>query len=87
MSISMQVHACWAIYVHCIRSVLIAFFNMKNTLCRISYILAIQVLTKEVNKEQPSYRNLSATATRVLQCTLGSSDFGIKCYFTIGVIK
>jgi hypothetical protein len=24
---------------------------------------------KEVNKEQPSYRNLSATATRVLQCT------------------
>jgi hypothetical protein len=25
--------------------------------------------TKEVNKEQPSYRNLSATATRVLQCT------------------
>ena len=27
------------------------------------------VLTKEVNKEQPSYRNLSATATRVPQCT------------------
>ncbi len=26
-------------------------------------------LTKEVNKEQPSNRNLSATATRVLQCT------------------
>jgi hypothetical protein len=26
-------------------------------------------LLKEVNKEQPSYRNLSATATRVLQCT------------------
>jgi hypothetical protein len=25
--------------------------------------------TKEVNKEQPSYRNLSATATRVLQST------------------
>jgi hypothetical protein len=25
--------------------------------------------TKEVNKEQPSYRNLSATATRVPQCT------------------
>jgi hypothetical protein len=25
--------------------------------------------TKEVIKEQPSYRNLSATATRVLQCT------------------
>jgi hypothetical protein len=25
--------------------------------------------TKEVNKEQPSYRNLSATARRVLQCT------------------
>jgi hypothetical protein len=25
--------------------------------------------TKEVNKEQPSYINLSATATRVLQCT------------------
>jgi hypothetical protein len=24
---------------------------------------------KEVIKEQPSYRNLSATATRVLQCT------------------
>jgi hypothetical protein len=24
---------------------------------------------KEVNKEQPSYRNLSATATRVPQCT------------------
>jgi hypothetical protein len=24
---------------------------------------------KEVNKEQPSYRNLSATATRVLQGT------------------
>ncbi len=27
------------------------------------------VLSKEVNKEQPSYRNLSATATRVLQRT------------------
>jgi hypothetical protein len=27
------------------------------------------VLAKEVNKEQPAYRNLSATATRVLQCT------------------
>ncbi len=27
------------------------------------------VSTKEVNKEQPSYRNLSATATRVPQCT------------------
>ncbi len=27
------------------------------------------VTTKEVNKEQPSYRNLSGTATRVLQCT------------------
>jgi hypothetical protein len=27
------------------------------------------VTAKEVNKEQPSYRNLSATATRVLQCT------------------
>jgi hypothetical protein len=26
-------------------------------------------VTKEVNKEQPSYRNLSATATRVHQCT------------------
>ncbi len=26
-------------------------------------------LAKEVNKEQPSSRNLSATATRVLQCT------------------
>jgi hypothetical protein len=25
--------------------------------------------TKEVKKEQPSYRNLSATARRVLQCT------------------
>jgi hypothetical protein len=28
-----------------------------------------EVVTKEVNKEQPSYRNLSATATRVPQCT------------------
>ncbi len=28
-----------------------------------------EVKFKEVNKEQPSYRNLSATATRVLQCT------------------
>jgi hypothetical protein len=28
------------------------------------------VLPKEVNKEQPSYRNLSATATRVLQLQL-----------------
>jgi hypothetical protein len=27
------------------------------------------VENKEVIKEQPSYRNLSATATRVLQCT------------------
>ncbi len=27
-----------------------------------------RVEPKEVNKEQPSYRNLSATATRVLQC-------------------
>jgi hypothetical protein len=27
------------------------------------------VAGNEVNKEQPSYRNLSATATRVLQCT------------------
>jgi hypothetical protein len=26
------------------------------------------VTPKEVNKEQPSYINLSATATRVLQC-------------------
>jgi hypothetical protein len=26
-------------------------------------------VTKEVNKEHPSYRNLSATATRVPQCT------------------
>jgi hypothetical protein len=26
-------------------------------------------MTEEVTKEQPSYRNLSATATRVLQCT------------------
>jgi len=30
---------------------------------------ACLVTTKQVNKEQPSYRNLSATATRVLQCT------------------
>jgi hypothetical protein len=30
---------------------------------------AKSVYSKEVNKEQPSYRNLSATATRVLQCT------------------
>jgi hypothetical protein len=29
----------------------------------------LQSVTKEVNKEQPSYINLSATATRVLQCT------------------
>ncbi len=29
----------------------------------------VPVRTKEVNKEQSSYRNLSATATRVLQCT------------------
>ncbi len=28
------------------------------------------MLVKEVNKEQQSYRNLSATATRVLQCTV-----------------
>jgi hypothetical protein len=27
------------------------------------------IYDKEVIKEQPSYRNLSATATRVLQCT------------------
>jgi hypothetical protein len=26
-------------------------------------------MAKEVNKEQPSFRNLSATATRVRQCT------------------
>jgi hypothetical protein len=31
--------------------------------------------TKEVNKEQPSYRNLSATATRVLQCTVKRPKF------------
>jgi hypothetical protein len=30
---------------------------------------ALKLESKEVNKEQPSYRNLSATATRVLQCT------------------
>ncbi len=29
----------------------------------------LMVATKEVIKEQPSSRNLSATATRVLQCT------------------
>jgi hypothetical protein len=34
------------------------YFPMSNSIC-----------TKEVNKEQPSYRNLSATARRVLQCT------------------
>ncbi len=37
-----------------------------STPCARMYSLAE---TKEVNKEQPSYRNLSATATRVLQCT------------------
>ncbi len=32
------------------------------------------VESKEVNKEQPSYTNLSATATRVLQCTCPVAD-------------
>ncbi len=42
-----------------------AFIHLKN----LFYCCVRLVPTKEVNKEQPSYRNLSATATRVLQCT------------------
>jgi hypothetical protein len=32
-------------------------------------VYSVLAVNKEVNKEQPSYRNLSATATRVPQCT------------------
>ncbi len=48
--------------------------NYKDTKLYMSAFLSVDLLTdfaafKEVNKGQPSYRNLSATATRVLQCT------------------
>ena len=39
-------------------------------------------MCKEVNKEQPSYRNLSATATRVLQCTWPIAASGKDCSAT-----
>ncbi len=48
-------------------------FNMWK--CKPSTMM--HVYSKEVNKEHPSYRNLSATATRVPQCTLGYSDFDV----------
>ena len=39
----------------------------------------VSVSAKEVNKEQPSYINLSATATRVLQCTCPVAASGKDC--------
>ncbi len=49
----------------------VCFRILSSSLTSVSIfsVCCYSIVYKEVNKEQPSYRNLSATATRVLQCT------------------
>ncbi len=54
---------------------------------RCKYYLWINwVITKEVNREHPSYRNLSATVTRVPQCTCPVAASRKDCT-AIGIVE
>ncbi len=70
---------------------IIFFYIIKRIQCRKGEInnltSAFLVCTKEVIKEQPTPKNLSATATRVLQCTCIVAASRKDCSAIVNMIR